>query len=224
MYKNIKESFIKLISLLTALNIFKSFKLTFILGSKAAFFSFSQAIAPISGLLFDRKLNLITFFSRVFLFIFTGFSPIFILLYHFPTFFASVYLNAKSIFIKISISIICMALFLLNPNIISSNVIIKLYVLYFTIPIIITFLRTKSIFLNCLGGTFIAHSVGTISWLYTNRFNELIYYKLINIVWMERLLFALIMTSCFYAIKLSDNLLKNFLKEKLKKSNFMNNI
>lgn len=209
MYQNIKRNFIKLISLLFTLNIAKFFKLTFILGSRVAFFSFSQAIAPISGLLFDRKLNLFTFFSRIILSVFTGFNLFFILLYHIPTFCASVYLNSKSNLAKISIPFISIILFLSNPNIIKSNLAIKLYCLYFTVPIIITFLRTKSIFLNCLASTFVAHSVGTILWLYTHKFNELIYYKLISIVWAERLLFALIMTSAFYTIKLVNNLLKD---------------
>lgn len=207
MYKNFKRNFIKLTSLLTTLNTLKLFKISYIIGSKAAFFSCAQAVAPVSGLLFNRNLNIFLFLSRVFLFIFNGFNPLFTLLYHVPSSLGTAYLNTRSILLKTTIPLICIALFLINPNIVQADITIKLYCLYFAVPIIISLLNFKSIFLKCLASTFVSQAIGAILWLYTNKFDQAMYYKLIGIVWAERLLFATIMTSAFYIIKAIEKFL-----------------
>lgn len=213
MYQSFKENFIKLTSLLTTLNMFKLFKISYILGSKATFFSCAQVISPLSGLLFNRNLNIVIFLSRIILFTLNGFSPLFTLLYHIPSFCGALYFNTRSTILKSAIPILSIILFISNPNIIQSDIITKLYCLYFAIPLIITLINHKSIFLSCLASTFTIHSVGSILWLYTHKFDPALYRTLINIVWAERLLFAILMTLSFYAIKAMTQLLR---KETLK--------
>lgn len=212
MIKNLKENFIKLAYSLTTFKIFKSIKLSYIIGSKAAFFSLSQAVAPTTGLLFNRDQNIMLFLSRVVLFLFNGFNPLFTLLYHIPTFFGALYLNTHSKLAKSLLPILSIILFLFHPFIISQDIYTKLYCIYFAIPILIAIFNTKSIFLKCLGSTFTTHAVGSIIWLYTHNLDQNIYYNLINIVWVERLLFALVMTGTYYIYKYTETLLNTYLE------------
>ncbi len=205
----IYKNFTKLISLLSALKILKLFKIVHILGTKALFFSYTQAVAPISGFFFNYKLNILVYISRIFIFMLNGINPILALLHHMPSFCGSLYLNTKSRILKIIIPVFAILLFLNNSDITKSDIITKLYCLYFAVPILLNLINNKfinrSIFFNCLASTFTTHAVGSILWLYTHKFDQTLYHKLITIVWAERLLFAAIMTTAIHAIQYFSN-------------------
>jgi hypothetical protein len=63
--------------------------------------------------------------------------------------------------------------------------------LYWLIPVILYVVPQRSLFLNGLGSTFVAHAVGSVIWLYTVPMTAGMWMGLMPIVALERILFAL---------------------------------
>src|SRR5207237_10360114 len=80
-----------------------------------------------------------------------------------------------------------MALFIVHP--IGSQAF--MYSFYWLIPIGLFGLARKTLFLEALGSTFVAHAVGSVIWLYTVPTTAGMWVGLIPIVAVERLLFAM---------------------------------
>ena len=175
----------------------RSLKLSFILGSKAAFFSFNQALAPSIGFFASPTVTLCAYILRVCsALLFFGVSPLAALVYHIPSLCAAAYLSSTSKFIKIILPLICLAIFVMHP--IGSQA--WPYALYWLIPVSIALINTRVIYLQALGSTFTAHAVGSVLWLFTHNLTPAHWQALIGVVWAERLLFAGCMTACYYLI------------------------
>lgn len=178
----------------------KSFKLSYIWGSKMAFFNASQALSPLSGLYGGVKASTIVFLVRSIASLSLSSMGMFAAsLLHLPTFFGSFYLASKSKLARVSVPLICIILFLINP--IGQQA--SLYSTYWLIPIAIALLNPQSILLQALGSTFTTHAVGSIIWLYGAKLTAVEWNALISIVWAERLLFALSLTAAYYSIEFS---------------------
>lgn len=185
------------------------FKLSFILGSKAAFFSFNQALAPSIGFFASPVVALSVYLLRACsALLFLGISPLSALVYHIPSFCAALYLSSTSKSWKIVLPLICMITFVMHP--VGSQA--SVYALYWLIPITIALVPTRSIYLQALGSTFTAHAVGSVLWLFTHNLTAYQWQALIGIVWAERLLFAGCITACYYGITYAQNYLQRLQK------------
>lgn len=191
-----------------ALELAKLFKFGFyIVGSKAAFFSLSQALAPISGLFANKGSNTIIFIFRTIITLFVSkFGVLTSLLYHFPTFCGALYFSSNSKLLKIAIPVLCMTIFISHP--IGSQAF--LYSFYWIIPMAITILNLRSILAQAIASTFTTHAVGTIIYLYTHNISAATWNSLIAIVWAERLAFALTITAVYYIVVYVSQKIKSY--------------
>lgn len=117
-------------------------------------------------------------------------------LLHLPTCAGTIYLATDSRFIKFSIVLIAFILFLSHPIGQAS----WLYSLYWLPPLIGSFFAVRSIFLRAVFSTLTTHAIGSTIWLYTHHTDILYWHSLISIVWIERVISALILTASYYSV------------------------
>lgn len=175
------------------IGIMSSAKMSYIWGSRAAFFSLSQSIRPLIGLyggFWGACFYSMIYSIKVLL---TGHmvSP---LALHLPTFFSALYWAHTSWMIRVGVPVICMILFIAHPIGLQA----AFYPLFWLIPLVIFFIPHKSIFLHALASTFIAHAVGSVIWLYWIAMKPELFIGLIPIVIIERCMFATGMTLAYY--------------------------
>lgn len=65
------------------------------------------------------------------------------------------------------------------------------YAIYWIIPFAAYFFRDKFVFARALGATFVAHSIGSVAFLYAFNLKAAVWTSLIPIVWQERMLMAI---------------------------------
>lgn len=177
--------------------IMRTVRLSFILGSKAAFFSLSQCLLPAVGFFACPTTTVCAYSIRVCTaFLLMGISPLTALVYHIPSFCAALYLSTTSQAIKIALPMICMAIFMLHPT--GSQA--WAYSLYWLIPVALALIPSHTIYLQAVGSTFTAHAVGSVLWLFTHNLTPADWQSLIGVVWAERLLFAACITACYYIV------------------------
>lgn len=137
-------------------------KLSFIAGSKTAFFSVSQIAAPLIGIWGGWQATLLSYLIRTTVLIGTLpfaslASPAWLLLaYHIPTTSASAYLSTQSR-LRAIIPMAAIAAYLLHPIGMQA----PWYALYWLIPLYGAF-STRFLFIQALSATFTAHAVGTL--------------------------------------------------------------
>ncbi len=163
----------------------------------AGSFGLSAALAPVIGF-FSSATSCLSFYAlRTGISLATS-SHCVSFTYYLPTLAGSLALSSQSRLIEALIPALCIATFILHPIGASS----WLYSLYWLIPIGISILPKKSIFLRSLSSTFITHAVGSVLYLYTHPTTSLYWHILLPQVWLERLAYALILTTCYYGILL----------------------
>ena len=171
-------------------------KIAPIIGSHCSFFSLTDTIMPLTGIL-GIWVGVFAFLMR------TGFTffkisiSIMAPVYHLPGFFASASWTYPNFFMKVGLPFLCMVLFILHPF----GFYAAPYVLYWLIPMAIYFSGKKTIFLQALSATFIAHAVGSVIWLYAKSLPTAVWLGLIPVVIFERLLYAVLMTVLYYGVK-----------------------
>jgi len=187
------------------------FKVSFIVGSQFAHFSAVSIGVPVVGLISGISGCGFLFILKMILgFMYNPTGVLHLLAFCVPGFCASLYLASSHSGIRLVLPIACMILFLVHPVGFSSFA----YALYWLIPIILYFIRKKSLFLHALGSTFIAHAVGSVIWLYTMPTSPVLWLSLTPIVIIERLFFASGITM-FYFVFCN-------LKNRLRTSKFLN--
>ncbi len=65
------------------------------------------------------------------------------------------------------------------------------YASYWMIPLILSGITYRTLFLEALAATFVAHAVGSCLWIYTTPTTTASWYALVPVVWYERLITAL---------------------------------
>jgi hypothetical protein len=160
-------------------------KVSFILGSKKAFFSGVDIVSPLSGALGGPLAVLAFFFSRYLL---SSASPFLFVVRHMPGVFGAWYWGSSSVLIRVVVPVLCMALFLMHPTGLEAFA----YSFFWLIPVALYFLDVKSPFAEALGSTFVVHAVGSVIWLYTTPMSAAQWWLLIPIVMVERFVFATI--------------------------------
>lgn len=178
------------------------FKVSFIIGSWAAFFSAASIAVPLVGA-FTGMSGAIGIFGLGILvrYVISGNLPFIFLAYHIPGFCASAYFASSSFIVRLLLPLACMAAFIAHPVGGAAWV----YSLYWLIPIALYVMRKKSLFLTALGSTFTAHAVGSVIWLYANPMTAGAWLALIPVVLVERLVFASGMVVAYHAINFVKN-------------------
>jgi hypothetical protein len=163
------------------------FKISYVIGSYSTYFSATNIIMPMVGLCGGSITAWFVFCIGCFLRTW-GHGTIFLLaVNHIPGFFAALYCVNRGFCIRFLVPFTCFLLFVIHP--IGRQAVP--YAFYWFIPMFLYFLRPKSIFLNALGSTLVAHAVGSVLWLYFVPMKTALWWGLIPIVAIERLLFAL---------------------------------
>jgi hypothetical protein len=169
--------------------LFRVAKISPIIGSHFAFFSLSDVIMPLTGAV-GLWFSIFTIALRV------GYKmslynfPLSALVYHLPGFCASAYWALDTILIRVILPLLCMVLFIMHPIGYQAAP----YSFYWVIPVAIYFFKKRTVFLESLGSTFIAHAVGSVLWLYMFNMSAQMWLALIPVVAIERLFFASTMT------------------------------
>lgn len=178
-------------------------KISYIVGSHAAGFTFSNCLVPLSGywsgpvgsalicasLLFYRMAR-------------TCWNPFSLLVYHVPGFFASLYFAFNHWVIRILVPLVSMVLFMVHP--VGSHA--WVYTLPWLVPVSVSLIGARSFFLHALASTFVAHAVGSTLWIYFNPMTASAWIALLPVALIERCSFALGMSM----IRSYVNLLKAF--------------
>lgn len=172
-----------LISRLAAL-----FKVSFMVGSYAVFFSAANCVGPLAGAFCGMGGSTMLFGLAIFarMVFYGGLLPLSYLAHFIPGLCAGYYWASRSATVRLLIPMLCMALFLVHPV----GGAAWLYTVYWLIPIALYVLNSDHLFLTALGSTFTAHAVGSVIWLYTVPMNAGVWLALIPEVLIERLLFA----------------------------------
>lgn len=183
-------------------------KLSTFAGDSLSYFSLASVVMPLSGLLGMGFVGF-TIVARLAMGVLLSGTPLSATVYYVPTFCASAYWTAKSKLFSVVVPLVCMFFFLLHP--VGSQA--WLYSCYALVPVCLSFFPRKFPFTHALTSTFIAHSVGSVMWVYLNpavTAESLL--ALIPIVAVERFLFAVGMTAVYYAVHyVKDHVLSTFL-------------
>lgn len=164
-------------------------KVSMMLGSYTACFSAINVVMPTSGKWCGKKGVTGVFMIGVFLrMLFHGFYlPLHFLAYHIPGLFGAYYFTSRSVFIRVLVPLFCIAFFVLHPVGLQSWA----YAMYWLIPIVLYFSSSKSLWIEALGSTLVAHAVGSVIWIYTLETSATMWISLIPIVAIERILFTI---------------------------------
>ncbi len=109
--------------------------------------------------------------------------------------------RAASVVINTLLPLMCMALFINNPNGAEAWV----YTLYWLIPAGLSLLNYESILAKALQATFVAHAVGSVIWIYSTQTTPEFWIGLIPVVAYERLVSTLVLTLSVYAAKIATS-------------------
>lgn len=158
-----------------------------ILGSFGSFFSCIAICMPIAGSFGGVGAAFTCFALISFIKLCTVGLAKSIVSYHIPSLFASLYWSIESRIFRISIPLLCILLFVAHPTGAASFA----YALYWIIPIGISLMHHRSLFLTALASTFTAHAVGSVLYLYCTTIPTVTWYTLMPIVPIERIAIAL---------------------------------
>ena len=162
-------------------------KVSFLVGSQMIWFSATNSVLPLAGAFGGVMGSGLVFLARQLLhLIFFKTVSLSFLAFCVPGFFASLYWSTQHYAVRLLLPIACIGLFVIHP--VGAQAFV--YSLYWLIPVVLYFVSKKSLFLQALGSTFIAHAVGSVIWLYTMPMTAAMWMGLMPIVLFERILFA----------------------------------
>ncbi len=169
--------------------------MSFFIASKAISFSLASCLAPLIGFFSGVSSAAIVYVTRTIYAVLVT-QSIGSCLLHLPTLSGTLYLTTESRLAKALIPLTCILLFLVHPIGWSAWA----YTLYWIPPFVLSFVPIRSIFLRSLACTLATHAVGSTVWLYTHQTTALYWHSLIGIVWIERLMSALLLTTGYYTV------------------------
>ena len=168
------------------------FKVSYIIGSKMSFFSVTNLIGPIIGT-YGVPFTICVFLIRACM----GYHSIFTAIFsHLPSLFGSLYWATQSVLIRLVLPLACIALFLLHPTGLQAYA----YSFYWFIPVAVYMFGFQGIIAQAFASTFITHAVGSVIWLYTVPMDATMWWGLIPIVAVERVVSATGMVVAYRAI------------------------
>lgn len=173
------------------------YKISFMLGSTAIFFSSVSCVTPLMGAFSGAALCTVVFCLRLFAHcaVTHPVSYAWLALYV-PGWCAALSWSYATVVTRVLLPLVCMVLFILHPESTQAWV----YTLYWLVPMVIYWRASTSIFAQSLSSTFIAHAVGSVIRQYTVPMTCGAWLVLIPVVLVERMVFALGMTALYYVI------------------------
>lgn len=184
----------------------KPLKLSFIAGSKSAFFSFSEFFTPLLGAYnnFTTTAIICTIQAIIYFII----SP-YIILHKLPGIVGNLYLSSNLKYMKALLPALYILLFITHS--VGSQA--WVYSMYWLIPIILSFTNFKNDTINLLAkllsSSFVTHGTGAIIYLYTKNISPIIWNSLISIVLIERVTLSLGSLCAYYMINYLISSFKN---------------
>lgn len=174
----------------------------YIVGSKAALFSYSTMVIPALGSCYSLVYVIFYIFSKS-LFSYK-FSYLFFI-HRLPLICATRALQSRNIKFFVGLPTLSMILFCMHP--VGSQVVY--YSWYWFIPMIIYAFVQDSIYSRALAASFVAHAVGSVIWLYTGNIPAETWTMLIPLVAVERLLIAIGMVAFVYVFRSIQSLVSS---------------
>lgn len=180
-------------------------KMSYMVGSWNAFFTGTNIAVPMTGIFGGAALTgLLTLMRALARWMVLGSNPASFLVFHVPGVVAAFYWRSSSRLVKIGLPLLCMALFIAHaPD-------AWLYSLYWLIPVGLYVAKRESIFEKALAATFVAHGVGSVIWAYTIPMTAALWYALIPVVAIERLVFASGMAVVYHAATILESVWDKF--------------
>lgn len=200
-----------LISLVSALSmpLLSLCKVSFMVGSYAAFFSLTSCAYPLAGVWMSRwaaalffgllalvKLALVPQTTSLVLSS-AQMAASLLLAVHLPGIFSAIAMSSRSWITHIALPFCCITVFVMHPE----GGYAAPYALFWLIPIALYATRASSFFARTLSAGFIAHGVGSVLWLWAKpAMTASMWMALIPVVMVERLVFALGTAVIYYAV------------------------
>ncbi|OGB84495.1 hypothetical protein A3F66_00360 [candidate division TM6 bacterium RIFCSPHIGHO2_12_FULL_32_22] len=181
---------LKSISCFSLFGISSLAKISFIIGSQAAFFSLAPITAPVIGIFGGLSTLCVVGFLKALFSVFLGGAIIIPGLYFLTHIAAAFYFNSSSK-LRLFVPLLAMLIFWLHAN--GSFY----YSLLWLIPVL-GIIFGKNIFFRALGATFSAHAVGSLIWLFTVPMTSLTWFAIIPVALIERSLFAIGISLVYY--------------------------
>lgn len=173
-------------------------KVSYVIGSYHLFFSGINVAGPLAGAFSLAGITSASLFGWSLAQY--GVASLFstgLLMFHLPTFAASLYWSVKHPIFRIGLPLLCMVIFNLHP----AGSAAWFYSLWWLLPIACSFFTHRSTFVTALGSTFTAHAVGTVIWLFVHPLSPSLYLSLMPVVLVERLTFASGMVMMYHALR-----------------------
>ncbi|MBP6869997.1 hypothetical protein KBC04_03890 [Candidatus Babeliales bacterium] len=155
----------------------------FIIGSKAACFSYSSMSIPALGYQQSLVYVILYFFTKG---LFSYSFPLLFFLHRLPIFFATIALRYWDFKISVLLPLLAILLFCVHPT----GVQVFYYSWYWFIPMVIYFFGKDTIYCRALIASFVAHAVGSVIWLYCGFIAPEVWTALMPLVIVERLIIA----------------------------------
>lgn len=172
-------------------------KVSYIVGSYAAFFSLSQCIVPLMGAYAGLSGSLLfCLLGMAARWVIAPIAVFKLFAFYVPGMIAGFTWIKEYRFVQVVVPVICMALFLIHPVGGAAWV----YTLYWVLPVALYYSAINSVFAQSVASTFVAHAVGSTIWLYADPMSASVWIGLIPVVAYERLLLAVGMIIAYHAI------------------------
>ncbi len=155
----------------------------------------ASSISPVIGFFSNTQTVLSVYLLRTALLAIFS-KSIGIYFFHVPTLCGSLYLSSSSKLLKASLPVFAILLFLLHPV----GLLSWTYTLYWFPPLLLTFFAQRSIFIQALSSTLVTHAIGSVLWLHSHQTTPAYWHALHSVVWLERLLCALLLTASYYLV------------------------
>lgn len=193
----IKKIFFQTIPL-TIATLFCCLPFNFIIGSKAAWFSYSGIVIPALGYQSSLLYVILFVFTKGLL---SSSSLLFAMMHRLPTVCSTLALQKRDW--KVSIVVPCIAVILFTIHPVGQQVFY--YASYWFIPMILYSFAQDSLYSRALSASFIAHAVGSVIWLYAGNITAQEWTALMPIVMIERFFIAAGMIAFIHLFqKISD--------------------
>lgn len=189
---------LNLVCILSLIGLFKLIKFSFLVGSVRAFFSLTNVSGPLTVVFGGFLGGLLGLFlnyafqakSASLLAVFLSGSGI-------PNLLAGLYWRAHSNWVKIGVPSLCMLLFWYQ----TWGTIAMTYALIWLIPILISYFKIEHLYFKSLAATLIAHSVGSVIWVYGANLSHEQWFALIPLALSERLFLAILMGATYSLVR-----------------------
>lgn len=172
-------------------------KVSYIVGSYAAFFSLSQCVVPLMGAYAGLSGSvLFCLLGMVARWVLAPIALFKLFAFYVPGMIAGFTWIKEYRFVQVVVPVSCMVLFLIHPV----GGAAWAYTLFWLLPVALYYSAINTVFAQSIASTLVAHAVGSTIWLYADPMSAPVWIGLIPFVAYERLLLAVGMVIAYYAI------------------------